>query len=126
MRHDKRRWTRQTEGAFRAHGDRGPGEPGLGALGGSIAWAIQTLSAQAMPSEEIAAILSSDDPVVVRRYLELHRERLEEGLADQRYRLALLEPLLVARTLRPGGVSQQDCPSIRAVFPEDRRESETG
>jgi hypothetical protein len=55
-----------------------------------------------MPSEEIGAILSSDDPVVVRRYLELHRERLEEGLADQQYMLALLEPLLTARSHAAG------------------------
>ena len=37
-----------------------------------------------MPPEEIDAILGADDPEVIRRYLELHRERLEERLADQR------------------------------------------
>jgi hypothetical protein len=74
----------------------------LGDLDGSIAWAIQTLSDQAMPSEEIGAILSSDDPAVVRRYLEVHRERLEEGVANQQLMLGLLEPLLVARSHAAG------------------------
>jgi hypothetical protein len=101
-------WTRQPEEAFRARGDRRPGERGLGDLDGSIAWAIQTLSDQAMPSEEIGAILSTDDPVVIRRYLELHRERLEEGLADQQYMLAVLEPLLTARSHAAGRRSAAD------------------
>jgi hypothetical protein len=39
--------------------DRGPGERSLGDLDGSIAWAIQTLSDQAMPLEEIGALLES-------------------------------------------------------------------
>jgi len=51
-----------------------------------------------MPSAEIGAILSTDDPLVVCRYLELHRERLEEGLANQHLMLASLEPLLTARS----------------------------
>jgi hypothetical protein len=101
-------WTRQAEEGFRARGDRRPGERALGDLDGSIAWAIQTLSDQAMPSEEIGAILSTDDPVVIRRYLELHRERLEEGLADQQGRLALLEPLLSARSHAAGRRSAAD------------------
>jgi len=32
---------------------------------------------------EIDAVLDPDDPVIVHRYLELHRERLEERLAEQ-------------------------------------------
>jgi hypothetical protein len=35
-----------------------------------------------MPSDEIHAVLSATDPEVVRRYLELHRERLQERLAE--------------------------------------------
>jgi hypothetical protein len=31
-----------------------------------------------MPAEEIHAVLAADDPEIVRRYLELHEERLEE------------------------------------------------
>jgi hypothetical protein len=101
-------WTREVEEPLPAQGHRRPGEYGHGDLDGSIAWAIQTLSDQAMPSEEIGAILSSDDPAVVRRYLELHRERLEDGLADQRLMLALLEPLLVARSHAAGRHSAAD------------------
>jgi hypothetical protein len=34
-----------------------------------------------MPSTEIRAMLSATDPELVRRYADLHRERLEERLA---------------------------------------------
>ena len=44
-----------------------------------------------MPAAELQAILRSDDPVIVRRYLELHRERLEERLAEQVRTLERLE-----------------------------------
>jgi len=42
-----------------------------------------TLRRQHMPLDEIRALLTTDDPELVRRYLELHRERLEERLAAQ-------------------------------------------
>jgi hypothetical protein len=60
-----------------------------------------------MPSAEIGAILSSDDPLVVGRYLELHRERLEESIAKQLLMLASLEPLLTARSHAAGRRSQE-------------------
>ncbi|HEY6651770.1 MAG TPA: hypothetical protein VI364_05685 [Actinomycetota bacterium] len=44
-----------------------------------------------MPAAELQTILHSDDPVIVRRYLELHRERLEERLAEQVRTLERLE-----------------------------------
>jgi len=44
------------------------------------AWAC-VLQDQGMPRDEIHAVLATDDPDLVRRYLELHRERLEERLA---------------------------------------------
>ena len=47
-------------------------------------WAVGVLRSQNMPPGEIRAVLSTDDPDVVHRYLELHGERLEERLADQR------------------------------------------
>ncbi len=62
----------------------------------SIAWAIEVLADQAMPSKEIDAILWADDPELVRRYLDLHRERLEERLSEQRRTLARLEAVLTA------------------------------
>ena len=51
----------------------------------------ETLLEQGMPAVELQAILRSDDPVIVRRYLELHRERLEERLAEQVRTLERLE-----------------------------------
>jgi len=51
----------------------------------------ETLREQGMPAVELQAILRSDDPVIVRRYLELHRERLEERLAEQVRTLGRLE-----------------------------------
>jgi hypothetical protein len=63
---------------------------------GSVAYAISTLEDQAMPPEEIAAMVRAHDAELVRRYLELHRERLEERLADQERTLDLLQRLLVA------------------------------
>jgi len=51
----------------------------------------ETLRDQGMPVAELQAILRSDDPVIVRRYLELHRERLEERLAEQVRNLERLE-----------------------------------
>ena len=63
---------------------------------GSVADAISTLEDQAMPPEEIAAMVRAHDPELVRRYLELHRERLEERLDAQRRTLDRLEGLLIA------------------------------
>jgi hypothetical protein len=46
--------------------------------------ATPALMDQGMPPAEIDAILGAEDPTVIRRYLQLHEERLEERLADQR------------------------------------------
>jgi DNA-binding transcriptional MerR regulator len=54
------------------------------------------LRRQGMPPQEIRAILAAGDPLVVRRLLELHRERLEEWLEEQRRSLATLERSLAA------------------------------
>ncbi len=66
---------------------------------GSIAWTIFALRDLGMPSEEIVLILEADDPEIVHRYLELHLERLEEHLADHRRTVAMLERLLVERSI---------------------------
>ena len=63
--------------------------------GGVAAWAIRVLIDQGMPWTEIGSILGSDGPELVRRTLELHRERLEERLAEQRAELDRIEPLLL-------------------------------
>jgi hypothetical protein len=59
--------------------------------------AARALRRQRMPLEEIRAMLSADDPMVVHRYLELHRERLDEWVADQRRNLASIEAAFTGR-----------------------------
>ncbi len=46
---------------------------------------------QRMPLGEIRAVLKADDRQVVRRYLELHLERLGERFTDQQRDLASIE-----------------------------------
>jgi DNA-binding transcriptional MerR regulator len=64
--------------------------------GDALVSAIEELSDLDMPPDEIAAMVQAQDPQLVRRYLELHRERLEERLADQVRTLERLERLLTA------------------------------
>jgi len=52
--------------------------------------AAGTLRRAEMPRAEIRAVLAADDPEIVRRYLELHRERLEERMAAHRRELDVL------------------------------------
>jgi hypothetical protein len=61
----------------------------------AIAWAARALRRYEMPPDEIGAVLGADNPESVRRYMELHRERLEERLADQLRALTGLEQRLV-------------------------------
>lgn len=68
---------------------------------GPLARAASTLTRQEMPGEEIRAVLAAHDPETVRRYLELHRERLEERLAEQRRTLADVERFLTEATREP-------------------------
>jgi hypothetical protein len=65
----------------------------------AIAWAARMLRRQGMPSNEVDAVLAVDDQQLVRRHMELHRERLEERLADQLRALAGLERLLIEAIL---------------------------
>ena len=53
------------------------------------------LQEQGMPLKDVVAVLEARDPNVVHRYIELHAERLQERLAEQREALALIESLLV-------------------------------
>jgi hypothetical protein len=58
---------------------------------------MDMLYVDGMPPEEIRAILEASDPEIVRRYLELHRERLRERLDDRLRALDLLEAFLTTR-----------------------------
>jgi hypothetical protein len=61
----------------------------------SVPSVMRILRDQHMPPEEIHVLSTTTDPALVHRYLELHRERLEEWLADQRRTLATIERVLV-------------------------------
>jgi len=58
------------------------------------------LSRQGMPPGDVSALLETRDPRVIRRHLELHRERLTEQATDQRRAVDRVERLLVERRLR--------------------------
>jgi hypothetical protein len=70
--------------------------------GSVAASAIRALIDQGMPWSEIGSILGSDDPELVRHTLELHRERLDERLAEQRAELDRIEPLLLEALVETG------------------------
>jgi hypothetical protein len=53
--------------------------------------ARRILRGQGMPPPEIRIVLAGDDPLMVRRLLELHRERLREWLEEQQQLVAAIE-----------------------------------
>jgi hypothetical protein len=55
-----------------------------------------------MPADEIRTIVTTADPELARRYVELHLERLGEWLDEQRRSLASVDVLL-RRDARPAG-----------------------
>jgi hypothetical protein len=57
-----------------------------------------------MPAVEIGWVLATDDAATVHMLLELHRERLEEELAERRQVLFEIEALLTERV--PASVAQ--------------------
>jgi hypothetical protein len=68
------------------------------------------LQQQGMPLKEVVAVLGARDFDVVHRYMELHIERLEERLAEQRRTLAVIENLLLALVearIRPNDVGDR-------------------
>ena len=77
-----------------ARGAGSPVDPEHQPGSGSVTWAANVLRYHEMPPDEIQAVLTSDDPELIHRYLELHRERLEEWVGDQRRTLAAVERLL--------------------------------
>ena len=71
----------------------------------SMTWVVGTLRRQEMPAEEIREILTTGDPEMVRRHLELHRERMQERLAEQQQTITSLE-----RTLTEGLIERSSAP----------------
>lgn len=59
-----------------------------------------------MPPDEIRTIVTTAEPELARRYLELHLERLEERLAAQRRSLASVERLLSTSRARSGAPAE--------------------
>ncbi|HEX5936623.1 MAG TPA: hypothetical protein VFZ75_02865 [Actinomycetota bacterium] len=59
--------------------------------------ARRILRRQGMPPAEIRAVLAPGDPLIARRLLELHRERLDEWADEQRRLLAGVERVIAAR-----------------------------
>lgn len=57
--------------------------------------ARRILRGQGMPPREIRALLATDDPLLVHRLVELHRERLGEWLEEQRRLVTGIERSLV-------------------------------
>jgi hypothetical protein len=76
-------------------GNRGPLRQDL------VCWAAHVLRQQGMPALERDAVIGADDPRTIRRYMDLHRERLEERLMDQRAVVECIEVLLT-ETIRTG------------------------
>jgi hypothetical protein len=62
----------------------------------SLIRAAALLRGSGMPVDEIRAIVTTAEPELVHRYVELHLERLEEWVAAQRRTLASVEALLAS------------------------------
>jgi DNA-binding transcriptional MerR regulator len=77
----------------------------------TVATARRILRGQGMPPKEIRAVLAGDDPLFVRRLLELHRERLGEWLDEQQRLVASIERSLAGE---PGPVRFEDMSELAA------------
>jgi hypothetical protein len=60
-----------------------------------VLWAAYALRAHGMAQGEVHSLLATDDPRLIRRHLDLHRERLEERFADHRELMNSIEGLLL-------------------------------
>jgi hypothetical protein len=61
---------------------------------GTAEWATRVLLDYGMPPDEIREVLTTDDTRVVRRHMELQRERLVEELFDCHRALTSIERVL--------------------------------
>ena len=113
------RKTRSHRPAMEAKGSRDELDP---ATSWRLALATPVLMDQGMPPEEIDAILGADDPEVVRRYLELHEERLEERLAEQRRSIDRLMQVITPATgvRRPSAGRKRTGKRLVLLRPDER------
>jgi hypothetical protein len=68
-----------------------------------VTLAETVLRDQGMPWDEIRIVSTTGDRELIRRHLELHVERLEELLSDQRRKVAAVERVLAEATERQVG-----------------------
>jgi hypothetical protein len=61
-----------------------------------------------MPQGEVHSLLATDDPRLIGRHLDLHRERLEERFADHRELVNSIEGLLLEAAGLEAGIGR-DC-----------------
>jgi hypothetical protein len=100
----------------------GPDDEPIPINAGVMAWAARVLRRCEMPPDEVSAVLGARDPELVRRFMELHRERLEEGLVDRLQTLAGLERFLVQAAL----VGRRDGADTRTASHHREGEVDTG
>ncbi|HEX6580388.1 MAG TPA: hypothetical protein VF195_05920 [Actinomycetota bacterium] len=70
----------------------------------SLAWAEKVFHDQEMPPDELRVLLTTADPELVHRHVELHLERLEEWLIMQRRSLTVAEGILTEAAGRRRGL----------------------
>jgi hypothetical protein len=71
-----------------------------------VLWAAYALRAHGMPQGEVHSLLATDDPSLIRRHLELHRERLEERFADHRALVNTIGGLLLEAAGLEAGIGR--------------------
>ena len=70
--------------------------------------AREILRRQGMPPEEVRAVFGGADALIARRLLELHRERLEEWLHEQRRLVMRIEQAVAGVPDRGNEASSKD------------------
>lgn len=81
-----------------------------------MAEAIRLLRSVDMPLDEIAEVVRASDPELAVKYLEQHRERLRDRLADQSRMLAYLERLIAEEGhIMPYQIVVKEVPPIPVV-----------
>jgi hypothetical protein len=71
-----------------------------------VLWAAYALRAHGMPQGEVHSLLATDDPRLIRRHMDLHRERLEERFADHRELVDTIEGLLLEAAGLEAGIGR--------------------